>query len=86
MDRESNREAALRARDREHWGQGDGRGASRSLFARPTHAAGHSWRKFEGGLDPRFPVKPWYAYRAGKVGILLIYASVSILVAYLLPA
>lgn len=43
---------------------------SRSLFARQTSEAGKSWRKWQ-------PVRlqPWYEYRAGFVGFLLVYAS-----------
>jgi uncharacterized membrane protein YdcZ (DUF606 family) len=49
---------------------------------RATYSAGQSWRKWEDPmLDPRFPVKPWWAYKAGMVGFWLVCGSLGALAA-----
>lgn len=82
MSRQAIRVASLRARAKERPS-----GApffNRSLLARPSSAAGRSWRKFEGGLDPRFPVRPWHAFWAGRIGLALILGSVVLLASWFL--
>lgn len=52
---------------------------------RQSHAAGDSWRKWgDPGLDPRLPVKPWWAFKAGAAGLWLVLMSLGALLADLL--
>lgn len=52
------------------------------MTRRATYSAGESWRKWADPMfDPRFPIKPWWAFRAGMVGFWLVCMSLGALVA-----